>query len=81
MRLEEYEDEKTRITFDPDKGELVVQLPADAMEDASVRVYLVAEEDGSREELVLERHGRVLQGVSRQVPKGEFQVNIEAGEE
>lgn len=76
IRLEEYEDEKTYLVYQPENKELRVQINTRNL-DGTVHVYLTFE-NSERVEVPLTQKGKLLQGSMSDIPEGNFSISIEA---
>ena len=76
VRLEEFEDEKTYIVFNPDKNELVVQINLQKTETENVHVYLTFD-DLTVMDLPLTKRGHFVKGILTGIPEKNFKICIE----
>lgn len=76
IRLEEYEDEKTYVIFNPDKNEISVQINVRRLDVEKLHVYIEFD-DMSRMELPTMKRGSIVKGSVDNIPGGNFQIIIE----
>lgn len=79
VRYEDVEDEKTYIFYEPDKGELVIQLNSALVEAESVLVY-VKYETGKQIDVPMIKKGKVFYGSISDVYDNKFSIVIAADE-
>lgn len=79
VRYEDVEDEKTYIFYEPDKGELVIQLNSALVEAETVLVY-VKYETGKQIDVPMIKKGKVFYGSVSDVYDDKFSIVIAADE-
>lgn len=77
IRLEEFEDDKTYVVFDPEKNEIGLQINIRGMEIESLHVFIELD-DSTRLELPVIRRGNIVKGNMGDIPNCNFQITIEA---
>lgn len=77
IRLEEFEDDKTYIVFNPEKNEIGLQINIRGMEIESLHVFIELD-DSTRLELPVVRRGNIVKGNMDNIPNCSFQITIEA---
>lgn len=77
IRLEEFEDDKTYIVFNPETNEVKIQISVRGRDIESLHIYLVFDND-ARIELPVTKRGSIIKGAMEDIPSGDFQIVIEA---
>ena len=77
IRLEEFEDEKTYVIFDPDKNEIGIQINVRGLDIEKLHVYIEFDEQ-LRMELTTTKRGSIVKGTVDNIPDGNFQIIVEA---
>lgn len=77
IRLEEFEDDKTYVVFNPEKNEIGLQINIRGMEIESLHVFIELD-DSTRLELPVIRRGNIVKGNMGDIPNCNFQITIEA---
>lgn len=77
IRLEEFEDDKTYVVFNPEKNEIGLQINIRGMEIESLHVFIELD-DSTRLELPVIRRGNIVKGNMGNIPNCSFQITIEA---
>lgn len=77
IRLEEFEDDKTYVTFNPETNELKIQIGVREMNIDDIHVYLLFD-DLTKLEMPIAKRGNIVKGSMGNIPPGNFQIVIEA---
>ena len=79
FKMEEIEDEKSFIIYDPEKRELMLQLHGEVAKLEKLAVRLIFEHHQERE-LLMEQDGKLYKGILTDLPEENFQIQIVADE-
>lgn len=77
IKLEEIEDEKTFIAFDPQSNELIVQINIKNVDDENLGIYLISGGKRIIEVPTVKENG-FIKGRFSNIPDGDFRIYIEA---
>lgn len=77
IKLEEIEDEKTFIAFDPQSNELIVQINIKNVDDENLGIYLISAGKRIIEVPTVKESG-FIKGRLSNIPDGDFRIYIEA---
>ena len=75
-KMEDVEDEKTFMILDSQNKELLLQINTKDLDFAEVKVFIVLD-SGQQTEIELDRKGKLLKGIIRDVTSDNFQIIIE----
>lgn len=76
IRLEEFEDEKTYIVFNPETNEIAVQVNVRGMDIENLHVYIEFA-DSSKIEMPVTKKGTIVKGTMSNLKKSDFCIVIE----
>ena len=76
IRLEEFEDDKTYVVFNPERNEIGVQINIRGLEIENLHVFIELD-DSTRMELPVSKRGNIVKGNMGNIPKCNFQITIE----
>lgn len=79
-KIEDAEDEKTFVVYDPAKNELMVQINVKKTEVKMLKVY-VEFSDSKTLPMPMERKGNLFRGILTDIPETDFKVHMEECEE
>ena len=77
IRLEEFEDDKTYVVFNPETNEIGVQINVRGLEIENLHVFIELD-DSTRIELPVTKRGNIVKGNMGNIPNCNFQITIEA---
>lgn len=75
-KMEDVEDERTFMVLDSQNKELLLQINTKDLNFADVKVFVVLD-SGEKTEIELDRKGKLLKGIIRDVTSDNFQIIIE----
>lgn len=77
IRLEEFEDDKTYVVFNPETNEIGVQINVRGLEIENLHVFIELD-DSTRIELPVTKRGNIVKGNMGNIPNCNVQITIEA---